>query len=629
VSPNQAIKLLQDGVALHRAGRLSQADALYRRVLAVQPRHFDALHLSGTIAIQQSRAEEAVDLLTRAHRAAPKNAVCAMRLGLALTSVGRPRDAEPVARLAVQLDPKIPEGWDNLAFCLKTLDRLGEALECHQRAVSLKPDFAAGWYNYGLTLSLYGNLAQALRCHERALAADPSYANGHYGRAQALQQSHRIDEAIAAYGRFLELQPNHHEAQSYRLFAMHNLDTMTREELFAAHVAFGRGVESPAVPTFPNLAEPTRRLRVAFLSPDLRAHSCAYFIEPLLQHLDPRDFEIYLYHDHFREDAVSERLKARAVVWRRMVGQLGPQIERTIRTDAPDILIDLAGHTGMTNRLPLFAKHLAPVQITYLGYPNTTGLPAMHYRFTDAVADPVGEADAFATEKLVRFAPTAWTYQPPAFAPQPNVPPCTTGQPFTFGCFNHLRKFTDSTLRLWAQMLAGVPGSRLVFKGRGLSDEEVRSRYHARLWAAGLPIERVDMLEHTAEPKDHLALYHGIDVALDTFPYHGTTTTCEALWMGVPVVTLLGDRHVARVSASLLEAVGHPEWIAATPDDYVRLAVGLASNPARLAEIRAALRGELQRSPLLDHAAQSARFGAALRQCWQEWCATRSVSTAA
>jgi protein O-GlcNAc transferase len=622
-SPAQIQNLLQEAVVHHRAGRLAQADALYRRVLAAQPNQFDALHLSGTLALQQGRAAAAVELLARAHKVAPKNAVCAMRYGLALISTGRSKEAEPLLRLAVQLDPKLPEAWDNFAYCLKTQDRLREAIECHQRAVSLKPDFATGWYNYGLTLSLYGSIAEALQCHERALAADPNYANGHYGRAQALQQSHRIDEAIAAYGRFLELQPDHHEARSYRLFAMNNVDRLSREELFAEHQAYGRAVGSFPVPEFPNPPDAGRRLRVAFLSPDLRAHSCAYFIEPLLRHLDPAQFEINLYHDHFREDEVSQRLRAHAAVWRRLVGLLGPQVEEIVRADAPDILVDLAGHTGMTNRLPLFARHLAPVQITYLGYPNTTGLPAMHYRFTDAIADPVGEADTFATEKLVRFAPTAWAYQPPEFAPEPNAPPCASGRPVTFGCFNNLTKFTDAQFRVWAQLLAAVPDARLVFKGRGLGDEAVRRRYFARFTAAGLALDRVDLLERTADTKDHLALYHGIDIALDTFPYNGTTTTCEALWMGVPVIALRGDRHVARVSASLLEAVGHPEWIAGNTDDYVRLAVSLAADKAKLASIRAALRDEVRRSPLLDHAGQAARFGEALRDCWREWCVTQ------
>jgi len=382
------------------------------------------------------------------------------------------------------------------------------------------------------------------------------------------------------------------------------------------------------VPHFPNPPDPGRRLRVAILSPDLRAHSCAYFLEPLVRHLDPARFELYLYHDHFREDAVSARLKGFAAVWRNFCGRSGTEFEQTVRADAPDILIDLAGHTGLTNRLPLFARHLAPVQVTYLGYPNTTGLTAMGWRLTDAIADPVGEADAFATEKLLRFAPTAWAYEPPAKAPVPNAPPCTTGRPVTFGCFNNLTKMTDTMFTLWGRLLAAVPDARLVLKGRGLSDATVRQRYLDRFAACGLPADRVDLLERTAETADHLALYHQVDIALDSIPYNGTTTTCESLWMGVPVVTLLGDRHVARVSASLLHAVGHPEWVAETNEDFIRIAAGLAADPARLAAIRAGLRDEMLVSPLLDHAGQSARFAAALRGCWNEWCARQPAVAA-
>jgi protein O-GlcNAc transferase len=619
-SPAQIQQQLQEAVMHHRAGRLDQADALYRKIRAAQPGNFDAVHLAGVVALQQHRGGAAVELLTKAKKLAPKSAVCVMRLGLALAAVRRTAEAEAELRLAVQLDPKFHEAWDNLAYCLKIQDRLAEAVACHQQVVALKPDYANGWYNYGLTLSLDGKIRDALQCHERALAADPNFANGHYGRAQALQQAHRIEEAITAYGRFLELEPRHLEARSYRLFALNNLDRMSRDELFAEHVAYGKIAGSHPPPDFFNDASPDRRLRVAILSPDLRSHSCAFFLEPILQHLDPARFELYLYHDHFREDGVSQRLKQRAAVWRNFVGQPGPLVEKTIREDAPDILIDLAGHTGMTNRLPLFARHLAPVQITYLGYPNTTGVSAVHYRFTDAVADPAGDADALATEKLVRFAPTAWAYQPPDFAPEPNDPPCTGGRPVKFGCFNNLTKLTGSALVVWARLLATVPDSRLVLKGRGLGEDDVRERYFARMTAAGLPLDRVDLLEREAETKDHLALYHEIDIALDSFPYNGTTTTCEALWMGVPVVALLGDRHVSRVSASLLTAVGHPEWIAKTEDDYVRIAAQLVSDVTKLKTMRAGLRTEMKRGLLLDHAGQAARFGDALRACWRERC---------
>lgn len=631
MSPAQSQRLLQEAVVHHKAGRLPQAEALYRRVRAAQPNHFDAVHLSGIVALQQGRANEAVELLARAHRLAPRNAPCALRFGLALTTAGRAPEAEAPLRAAVALDPGSAEAWDALAHCLKVQDQLPAAVECHQRALAIQPGFAKGLFNFGLTLSLLGRQREALACHDRALAADPAYARAHYGRAQVLQQMHRIPEAIAAYDRFLELEPANHEARSYRLFALNHLDDLPRERLFAEHVAYGRAVGSPPVPDFPNLPEPGRRLRVAVLSPDLRAHSCAWFLEPLLRHLDPAQFELYLYHDHFREDAVSARFKGFAAVWRNFVGRSMGDVERAIRADAPDLLIDLAGHTGMTCRLPLFARHLAPVQINYLGYPNTTGLPAMHYRFTDAVVDPPGEADALATERLVRFAPTAWAYQPPPVTPEVNVRHPNTGDGsagLTFGCFNNVAKISDTTLALWARVLATVPGSRLLLKGRGFGEEAVRQKYFARFAAAGLPADRVEFLERTAQTGDHLALYGRVDISLDTFPYHGTTTTCEALWMGVPVVTLLGDRHIARVSGSLLAAIGRSEWVAATPDDYVRIATELASDPARLAAIRAGLRDEVKNSPLGDHPGQSARFAAALRDCWTAWCATRTAARA-
>lgn len=627
MSHAQYQRLLQDAVVHHRAGRLDQAESLYRRVRAALPNHFDAVHLSGVVALQRGRTAEAVELLSRAHRLGPKHAPCALRLGLALIAAGRSTEAEPPFRAAVAIDPNSAEAWDGLAHCLKVLDRLSAAIECHQKALTLQPAFPKGLYNFGLTLSLAGRHAEALSCHESAIAIDPAYAKAYYGRAQVLQQMHRIAEAVAAYDRFLELEPGNLEARSYRLYALNHVDDLPREQLFAEHVAYGKVAGQHPVPAFANDPAPGRRLRLAILSPDLRAHSCAWFLEPLLQHLDPAQFELYLYHDHFREDAVSARLKSRAAVWRNFVGQPDAAVEKAIRADAPDILVDLAGHTGMTSRLPLFARHLAPVQVNYLGYPNTTGLPAMHYRLTDAIADPVGDADSLATEKLVRFAPTAWVYQPPPVTPEVNVRNTNLGQ-VTFGSFNNVAKVSDATLTLWARVLAAVPGSRLLLKGRGFGDENVRHRYLERFAAAGLPTERVEFLERTAKTDDHLALYGRVDISLDTFPYHGTTTTCEALWMGVPVVTLMGDRHVARVSGSLLSAIGRAEWIAATSDDYVRIATELAADPVKLAAIRAGLRDELRNSPLGDHAGQSARFAAALRQCWMEWCTARAATRA-
>ncbi|MEI6107180.1 MAG: tetratricopeptide repeat protein [Opitutae bacterium] len=624
--PQQIQSLLQQGVVHHRAGRLAEAAAFYGRVRQAAPKCFDALHLSGLLAYQRGRLPEAIGLLGRAHLLAPGNYVCEMRYALALLANRRSPEAETHFRHAVQVKPDFIEGWENLAYCLKIQDRLAEAMACHEKVVRLRPQYASGWYNYGLTQSFLGRFAEALQSHERALAADPHFGLGHFGCAQALHQAHRTAEAVQAYDRFLALEPKHHEARSYRLFALHSLEGISREQLYADHVTYGRMVGPSAAPALPNHPDRSRRLRVACLSPDLRTHSVTFFLEPLLAYLPQGEFELYLYHDHFREDAVSVRLQSRAAVWRNFVGQPSESVEAAIRLDAPDILIDLAGHTGMNNRLPLFARRLAPVQITYLGYPNTTGLPAMDYRFTDGIADPLGDADQFATEQLVRFAPTAWAYAPPVDSPEPNSLPALTRAGVTFGCFNTPAKITDGLLELWAKIMVAVPSSRLCLKGAGLGEFTIRQHYTTYLTQRGVAPERLVFLERTPDTRSHLTCYHGVDLALDTAPYNGTTTTCEALWMGVPVVSLRGDRHMARVGASLLTAVGHADWIAANAEEYVSHAIHLANDRPGLARHRAALRGNLRNSPLLDHAGQATRFGLALRECWQKWCYARGAT---
>lgn len=626
--PAKLQSLLQSAVAHHRAGRLVEAEGLYRQLRAVAPKHFDVLHLSGLVALQQGRSVDAVEWLTRAHAVDRKSSVCELRLAVALLASGRTPEAEVHLRHVVTAQPDNFEAWDKLAYCLKTQDRLADAVACHARVVALKPDYADGWCNYGLTLSLCGRSSEALQCHDRALAADPTNASARFARAQALQQLDRIADAVDEYGRVLAAQPQQHEARSYRLLALHNLDGISRETLWQEHVEYGRLLGVASAPAWTRSADPDRRLRLAILSPDLRMHSCAYFLLPLLEHLDRGAFELYLYHDHFREDAVTGRLRSLATVWRNFVGQAGAAVEKVIRSDAPDILIDLAGHTGMTSRLPLFARRLAPVQVTYLGYPDTTGLREMDFRFTDGVADPEGDADRFATETLVRFAPTAWTYQPPPDAPDPGEAPCAKRGYVTFGCFNSPSKITEAMLAQWRRLLEVVPGSRLRLKGQGFGEAGTQARYAERFARVGLPADRIDLVERTADTRSHLTHYREIDIALDTFPYHGTTTTCEALWMGVPVVSLVGDRHAARVGLSLLSAVGRPEWAAPTPDDYVRIAADLARDPAALAREALGLRERVRQSPLGDHAGQARRFGDALRRCWKIACVARGPAGA-
>ncbi|PTX90870.1 tetratricopeptide repeat protein [Opitutus sp. ER46] len=609
---------LNEAIAHHKAGRLERAESIYRQVAAQAPGAALVYDLWGQLAEQQGRSEDAMRLYQQAFRLDGRSAGAATRIAAVYIAQGRLPDAEKILRRLLQAAPDSADGWNVLGFALKLQGRFPDAIACHQKAVTLNPKFVEGWTHFGLTCGLMGRNHEALVRFDRALALRPDYAPARYGRAQSLHKTYRMEAAIAEYDAYLKVEPRNAEAYSYRLFALQNLEGITRQQLFEEHRRYGRlvGTGPRSLPGYD--VSPDRRLRLAILSPDLRTHSCAYFLEPLLQQLDPAQFELYLYHDHFSEDDMSARLKKHATVWRNFMGQPHAAVEKVIRADRPDVLVDLAGHIGNMIRLPIFAKRLAPVQITYLGYPDSTGVPAMDYRFTDPVADPEGEADAFATEKLVRFAPTAWTYQPPVEAGPVAPLPMTVGAPVTFGCFNSPTKFTSGLFRAWARILERVPGSRLLLKGRDLEEPQVKEHMNAWMTECGLPLDRIELLPRTAGAAEHLALYSRMDIALDTFPYNGTTTTCEALWMGRPVVAVQGSRHAARVSASLLSAVGHPDWVAPDVEGYVDLAVRLAAQPAEAVAASAGLRADLQRSPLLDHVGQGKRFAAALRACWIE-----------
>ena len=621
MQPQKLQRLLQEALSHLQASRLEAAARLCAEARAGAPRDFNALHLAGLIALQQGRAADAAAALAAARRINARSASTVMCLGVALLSLGRRAEAEAAVRDALKLAPDSAETWGNLGTVLVADNRHEEAIAAFRRAIELKPSSAGGWTGLGAVLLLTGRAGEAIGYHTRALELEPAHPKAQFSRAQALLACHRPTEALADFDAHLARQPDHHEARSYRLFALNYLDTLSREQLFAEHRAFARALENslaarPAV-ALRNSSDLNRRIRLAFISPDLRRHSVAFFLEPILRHLDRSRFDVRLYHDHPSVDAVSLRLREMVDGWKHVVGLSADTLEAAIRADAPDVLVDLAGHTGL-NRLPLFARRLAPVQLAYLGYPNTTGLAAMDYRFTDAVADPSGEAEALHSEQLVRFAPTAWAYQAPADAPAPAAPPCARaeGAPFTFGSFNALSKISPATLRLWREVLVTVPGSRLALKSGGMEPPACLRR----LAEHGIPRERVVLLPHTKTIAEHLACYAELDVALDPFPCNGTTATCEALWMGVPVVTLAGDRHAARVGASLLTAIGRPEWIAASPDDYVRIASELAADAVALTKIRATLRGEVARSPLGDHAAQADRFGTAVAVCWKTWC---------
>jgi len=381
------------------------------------------------------------------------------------------------------------------------------------------------------------------------------------------------------------------------------------------HAAVNLPAEERSADSFPNAAAPGRRIRVGYMSPDFRRHSVSIFLEPILENHDHSDFEIFAYSDVAKADGVTERLRSLTDVWREIHGKNDQEVIDLVMDDQIDILVDLAGHTA-GNRLALFARRAAPVQVAFLGYPNTTGLSTMDYRITDECSDPTGTTDAHYRERLFRLPRGFLCYRPPPGAPEVKPPPSAETGAVTFGSFNDIAKVTPELVALWSSLLRSVPGAEFLLKSRALSDGPTREHVLGLFAQNGIHPGRVRLSPPLSSLEAHLSMYGEMDVALDTFPYCGTTTTLEALWMGVPVVTLAGPTHVSRVGVSILSAAGRGEWIALTPEDYLLKATDLTAQPEKLEGIRDSLRGELQSSALLSPEEFAEGFESSLRTAW-------------
>ena len=432
-----------------------------------------------------------------------------------------------------------------------------------------------------------------------------------------------MDESINALRQALRLEPDLMLARSALVYALNypsDADVDPESKLEAA-LAWGdmHAASTLAHRVHANLPDPNRRLRIGYLSPDFRDHSVAFFLPPLLDQNHSDAIETYCYSNVKRPDARTKQLQKTAHHWRDISQQSDIQVADQIVADEIDILVDLAGHT-LGGRLGVFALKPAPVQVSYLGYPATTGVAAIDYRFTDNIADPPGMTDRYHVEKLVRLPHGFVCYTPPDDAPPVAALPAFDNGYVTFGSFNHICKISDNTLSVWSAILNRVPDSRLVLKYKALNDAITRSRLLGRFREHDIAVERIDLLDFVPSRKAHLDTYNRIDIALDTFPYNGTTTTCEALWMGVPVVTLAGREHAGRVGVSVFEQVGLESFIAQTEQDYIDIAATMASNLHRLAELRHELRSSMATSRLCDHDGFARAITDSYRTIWKKWC---------
>jgi predicted O-linked N-acetylglucosamine transferase (SPINDLY family) len=653
--------LLDQAESLIHAQKYVDAENLCRSVLHRDVDNLEAHFLLGTSAYNQKNWVEASAHYRRSVVIAPDIGFLHANLALALLESGKYYEAQIALDNSIRLD-----GWTTISHYHQGLifhrtERYEVARQQYEYVLSCDPQHIASWINLSAVLLDMGDADRAIEHCRLGLevAPDNSALVGNF--ATAYGKEFRHDESLIQYQRLLTLTPHNEHAEvmgrmanilssawridecisyfnqaisvastfeqkralaSTRLFVLHYPAAWTPEMITREHLVWGETYFQPAPPRlFTNPPDTNRRLRIAYISPDLRIHAVVFFLQPVLIAHDPEMVEIYCYSDVKKPDEVTMQLREKhGVVWRDISVLDDDAVQRIILSDQIDILVDLAGHSS-GNRLSLFARRVAPVQVNWIGYPNTTGLNEMDYRITDPKADPPGMTEKLHSEELVRLPDSFLCYRPGSDFPPENPLPMFVNRFVTFGSFSNFIKVTPDLLDMWARILGAVPNSRLFFRARGMTDARFQQDILPIFERHGVNSERITILGHARSVIDNLRDYHNLDIALDTFPYHGTTTTCESLYMGVPVITLAGRSHVSRVGVSLLQSVGIPDLIAETADDYVSAAIALANDLRRLLDLRKSLRGMVLASPLTDNITFTRHLEAAYRLMWQRWCA--------
>lgn len=553
---------------------------------------------------------------------APPSFEATFRQAVEFQSKGRTRDAIFWYQRALAARPGAAEAWNNLGALFLDLGRREDARRHFETALGLRPRYARPHVGIGTLLQADGFHREAAEHFRAALAIDPSLHNVRFNLGLMLQFIGDLTEASDCLRAAQDALANQPQVLSQYLLCLNYRADMTGEAMLEEHRRFGARHPLSTAPRHGNVMDPDRPLRIGWLAVDYRQHLGSYFLEPVLRHADRARYPVHAYSALPPEagDGHTARFRALADGWTSVHGMSDAEIDARIRADGIDVLVDLAGHSGL-NRLSALAAKPAPVQITWLGYANTTGLPAMDARLVDAVTDPEGVADAHTSERLIRLPVPFLCFAPPIDAPPVEPPPSRSNGYVTFGSLNTLAKHTPEVFALWARILVTVPNARLLLKDRSFGHAQARDRLTALFTRFGVAADRLTLLDWTADRNDHLTRYRQIDIALDPFPYNGTITSCDALWMGVPLLTLIGRRHAARVGASLLTAVGLGELVALDEDDCVARAAALANDPERLAALRAGMRDRLLASPLCDAKRFTRNLEETYRDLWRGWCA--------
>ena len=646
-----AQELFDQAIEHHRQGRLRKAQELYRQALALEPQRADiaeslaqlmfqlgdlpsatqALQQAvsnapqvarlyanlGVVLTRQGRSDEAVAAYRQALTIRPDLAEAANNLGHALVNLGRIDEAIDAFRQAEFYHPRQPEIQLNLAGALHQKGREQEAIDCCNKALAMRPEFAAAYNVLGNIHYVGGRLDQSLEAYQNAAKFSPDSAVAVDNHAMVLMDAGRLDETIAVYRDALQRRSDPGLAGNL-LYRLHFHPAYDRKRLFEEHTRWRQTYAEPLksqIGPHTNDRSPQRRLRIGYCTAGLGNHPQGRLLLPLISNHDRQQFEIVCYCAAPREDHVTQAISRRVDLWRPTTGMNEAQVAQLVVQDRIDILVDLSLH-AVAGHILTFAFKPAPIQVTYLGYCSTTGLDTIDYRLSDRFLDPSDRGDEYYSERTVRLTNSFWCYPMPPEAPPIGALPALANEFVTFGCLNDFAKVTSQQLELWSGVMRQIPRSRLILHAKEGSH---RQRVLGQLARAGVAPDRV-RFEGPVSLAQYFQLYNKIDIALDSFPYAGGTTTLDALWMGVPVISKSGDTAVSRAGLSILSNLGQPDLVAADDNGYVKIAVELARDPSRLGQLRLSLREQMRISPLMDATRFVRDLEAAFRQMWVQWC---------
>ena len=607
------------GIMQHKQGKLIEAEESYKKMIELKPDLAEAYNNLGNNYKEQSKFIEAEKSFKKAIALKPKYVDAYYNMGIMLNKQQKHNEAEASYKKALELKPDHVKALNNLGNTYKEQSKFIEAEASYKKALELKPDHVEAYNNLGCMLNDQDKFVEAESYFSKAIALNPNYTEAYSNLGNTFQGLGKIKKAVQNYDKAIKLQIDYSKAYHNKNVCLNYSSLYSPLYIYKQHLKFEKqfGRFKSKLHLRTNIKKKNyERLRIGYVSGDFREHSISYFFKPLLENHNAHVVETFCYYNNIFVDEITKSLMRNCDNWRSIFGIANSEVSKIIRADKIDILVDLSGHTD-NNNLLVFAKKPAPIQVTWLGYPNTTGLSTIDYRFTDSITDPIGETDEFYSEKLFRLPNGFLCFQGNEKVLFQSELPCNRQDFITFGSFNNSSKLTPLVIDVWSKILHLVPNSRLILKCNKFKYN--KSYFYELFKNKGLDKDRLYLYEHLPNTKDHLELYNSIDIGLDPFPYNGTTTTCEALWMGVPVITLLGDRHVARVGASILTNISLQDFIAKDIDTYIKIALEISSNRKKLQEIRRTLRGRITKAPLCDARSFAVDVETAYKKMWQKY----------